>query len=65
MELVIDLLDDPTDLTSLRPLFSESIHYFVNARECDSCGEIKPDVDLFAEDSETGEQIWLCMICGE
>ena len=32
--------------------------------ECDGCGETAPDVDLWAENSETGEQIWLCMTCG-
>lgn len=32
--------------------------------KCDGCGEIAPEVDLWAENSETGEQIWLCMTCG-
>jgi hypothetical protein len=31
--------------------------------KCDSCGETTADVDLWAENSETGEQIWLCMTC--
>ncbi len=33
-------------------------------QECDGCGVIAPDVDLWAENSETGEQIWLCLTCG-
>lgn len=32
--------------------------------ECDGCGETTPDVDLWAENSETGEEIWLCVTCG-
>lgn len=32
---------------------------------CDGCGEVTPDVDLWAENHETGEEIWLCMACGE
>lgn len=32
--------------------------------ECDGCGLFAPDVDLWAENWETGEQIWLCMTCG-
>jgi hypothetical protein len=32
--------------------------------ECDGCGLIAPDVDLWAENSETGEEIWLCVACG-
>ncbi len=65
MTETIDLLDDLTDLTSSRPLFLQSSHNFVNARECDGCGEIRPDVDLFAEDCQTSEQLWLCLACGE
>jgi hypothetical protein len=33
--------------------------------ECDQCGEITPDVDLWAEDFETGEELWLCKPCGD
>ncbi|MDB5350133.1 MAG: hypothetical protein JWN86_1380 [Planctomycetota bacterium] len=31
---------------------------------CDECGEATPDVDLWAENHETGEEIWLCRECG-
>jgi hypothetical protein len=34
------------------------------SHKCDGCGETTPDVDLWAENSETGEQIWLCETCG-
>jgi len=34
-------------------------------RPCDDCGYVTPDVDLWAEDSETGEQLWLCPACGD
>jgi hypothetical protein len=39
-------------------LVPEQVH------KCDGCGETAPNVDLWAEDSETGEEIWLCMACG-
>jgi hypothetical protein len=35
------------------------------AHACNGCWEIRPDVDLWAENSETGEQLWLCEACGE
>lgn len=35
------------------------------SHECDGCGEVKPDVDLWAEDGETGEELWLCEACGD
>ena len=34
-------------------------------RPCDGCGGEAPEVDLWAEDSETGEQLWLCPSCGD
>lgn len=33
--------------------------------DCDGCGEVTPDVDLWAEDDETGEELWLCLACGD
>ena len=59
------MLDDLTDLTSLRSYSSASTVYFVTLRKCDACGEIKDDVDLWATDSDTGEEIWLRLACGE
>lgn len=32
---------------------------------CDGCGGISLDVDLWAADPETGDEIWLCMACGD
>jgi hypothetical protein len=31
---------------------------------CDGCGQTMPDVDLWAENSDTGEEVWLCGTCG-
>jgi hypothetical protein len=31
---------------------------------CDGCGEVGLDVELFAEESQTGEELWLCEACG-
>jgi hypothetical protein len=41
---------------------------YVQATEpppCDGCGGEEDGVDLWAEDSETGEQLWLCQACGD
>ncbi|OJW24480.1 MAG: hypothetical protein BGO49_22560 [Planctomycetales bacterium 71-10] len=35
------------------------------ARPCDGCGDPDRAVDLWAEHSETGEQLWLCLACGD
>ncbi|AMV40198.1 hypothetical protein [Planctomyces sp. SH-PL62] len=35
------------------------------ARPCDGCGDPAPAVDLWAEHPETGEQLWLCLACGD
>ena len=32
---------------------------------CDDCGQVKPDVDLWAESHDTGEELWLCEACGD
>lgn len=32
-------------------------------RKCDECGRVKDDVDLFGEDEETCEQIYMCPLC--
>jgi len=55
------LLDDVMDRNDLE--FLPSRRTF-ECHDCDSCGEAKPDVDLWAEGCETGEQIWLCEACG-
>jgi hypothetical protein len=34
-------------------------------RPCDGCGNHGPTVDLWAEHPETGEQLWLCLGCGD
>jgi hypothetical protein len=34
-------------------------------RPCDGCGDPGPTVDLWAEHSETGEQVWHCTACGD
>ncbi len=35
------------------------------AHDCGGCGEVKPGVDLWAEDQETGEELWLCESCAD
>jgi hypothetical protein len=38
---------------------------FGRKQGCGGCGQIKPNVDLWAVDPETGEELWLCEACGE
>ena len=40
-------------------------HRLIADRTCDGCGDPGPTVDLWAEHSETGEQLWLCAACGD
>ena len=40
-------------------------HFHKLRHECDDCGQSKPDVDLWAESHDTGEEIWLCIVCGD
>jgi hypothetical protein len=35
------------------------------AHGCDGCGGISPDVDLWAADPESSDEIWLCFACGD
>ncbi len=36
-----------------------------NVHKCDQCGLVKIDVDLWAVNDETGEEIRLCLTCGD
>ena len=61
----LDLLDDlmaQADLGFTPPVRSSG---FVEALVCHGCGQITPEVDVWAEHSDTGEQILLCEACGE
>ena len=37
----------------------------IEAHNCDGCGEVRPDVDVWATNSETGEDLRLCEACAE
>ena len=62
---MMDLLADLMNGTDLWHEASESVYEGRAAHECDCCGEAKDDVDLWATDTETGEELWLCLACGE
>ncbi len=64
MTEMTDVLDGMMTQADQGFLFSDRASRFDEARDCDGCGQIKPEVDLWAEDSETGEQVWLCLSCG-
>ncbi len=34
-------------------------------KKCSSCGELRQDTEVYAENSETGEQIFMCPGCVE
>jgi hypothetical protein len=60
----IELLDDLMALTDgFFP--SDRTSEVSEAHECDGCGEVTTHTDLWAKHSETGEELWLCMSCGE
>lgn len=61
----IDLINEVIAQAALRSSISERSSRVVKAQDCGSCGEQKPDVDLWAENSETGEELWLCGSCGD
>lgn len=65
MTETIDLLAVLMDKADLEFLPSNRPHGVAEVHDCDGCGQAEPDVDLWAEDSETGEQLWLCEACGE
>ena len=52
------------DETARKPALSWD-HFHNVHHECDECGEVKFDVDLWAENHETGEELWLCLACGD
>lgn len=60
LELIEDVMaqaDETNHVTACIPEANEP-------HGCDSCGAATPDVDLWAENQETGEQLWLCLPCG-
>lgn len=65
MTVMIDLLAEVMDRTDLEFLPSGRSHEVAESHDCDGCGVAAPDVDLWATDSETGEELWLCRACGE
>ena len=65
MTLMTDLHDDLVARPDQLFVASERPFEVVEGRDCDGCGQFKPEVDLWAEDSETGEELWLCEACGE
>jgi hypothetical protein len=60
----IELLDliAPFDSKFLPAVRSSQVS---QKHECDGCGQVKTDVDIWAEDFETGEAVWLCLACGD
>ena len=60
----IDLLDEVMAQAALRFSTPGRSSRVVEAHDCGGCGERKPDVDLWAEDPETGEELWICLSCG-
>lgn len=63
--MIASLLDEVIDLADLDFQPSGRPFDVAESHECDGCGEARPDVDLWATDSETGEELWLCRACGE
>jgi hypothetical protein len=62
---MIDLLDDVSNEIALLSTPSMRASEVAEGHDCHGCGVANDDVDLWAEDTETGEQLWLCPSCGE
>jgi hypothetical protein len=65
MTVMIDLLAEVMDRADLEFPPSGRCHGVAERHDCDGCGVATPDVNLFATDSETGEELWLCQACGD
>ena len=65
MTLITDMLDDVMVRAKPEYLTSGRTRHVIEVHDCDCCGEATTDVDLWAEDSETGEELWLCGACVE
>ena len=61
---IATLLDDVTAQADEMSLTTNRVYKADEPHDCDVCGVATPDVDLWAEEPETGEQIWLCLSCG-
>jgi hypothetical protein len=61
----IDLLDEVLAQAACGSIHSGRPSKVAEAHACDGCEEVKPDVDLWATNSETGEELFLCLACGE
>ncbi|WP_435018561.1 hypothetical protein TA3x_000538 [Tundrisphaera sp. TA3] len=59
-----DIHDHRPNATAHHPAFRSGREHD-RAHRCDGCGEAKPEIDLWAEDDETGEELWLCLACGD
>jgi hypothetical protein len=65
MTLMTNLFDDVMDRADVDFLSPGRPRHAIEVHDCDCCGEATTDVDLWAEDSETGEELWLCGACVE
>ena len=65
MTMIASLLDGVMDLAAVEFAPTDRSYEVAEDHDCDSCGLATPDVDLWATDRETGEELWLCRACGE
>lgn len=64
MTELLDLLDDVMAIATETRIHMHPSGDMPEDHDCDGCGAAMPDVDLWAENQETGEQLWLCLSCG-
>lgn len=65
MTMIASLLDEVMDLADVEFQPPGRPFEIAEAHKCDGCGDTLPDVDLWATNSETGEEVWLCEACGD
>ena len=62
------MVDDLLDLLNQPPARHSDTRGFRGsdrAHRCDGCGEVKPEVDIWATNHQTGEVLKLCLPCAE
>jgi hypothetical protein len=60
----LDRTDDVTSQADRLLTAPDEDSGVIEALGCHGCGAFRPDVDLWAINPESGEELWLCLDCG-
>ena len=65
MTTIASLLDEVMDQADQKVTTSGMRTWGEQVHECDGCGVANDEVDLWATDSGSGDEVWLCLSCGD